>query len=156
MTLLTQPPRPVSTTPATAADPIVDAALGRIREAIAGLHDLAALTADCPEIAQAVNTHMMREPMRILVYIGEQAGQPRVPERIAALATAAAGHGAQISRHHGEEYGGIDAKLGHVQLHMYARLNTVGAVTTRVENVQVTDWQPHPLLAALTPDTASR
>lgn len=149
MTVLTQPPTTQPTTTAPAADPVVGAALGRIHEAIASLHDLAALVADCPEAAEAVNTHLMREPLRILVFVGDRHERAGVPERVAALATAAAGHGAQISRHRTEDYGGVNARFGFVELHIYARLDSIGAVTTRVESVQVTDWQPHPLLAAL-------
>lgn len=157
MTVLTQSPRPASAMPAPTADPVVDAALERIRDTIAGLNDLAALAAERPEVARAVNTHLMREPLRILLYVGHTGGeQAGVPERIAALAIAAAGHGARIIRHHTEEYAGIDARLGHVDLHIYAPVDAVGAVTTRTETVQVTDWQPHPLLAALTTDRDGR
>jgi hypothetical protein len=134
----------------------VGKALENISEAITGLRNLAALAADRPDVARAVNTHMTREPLRILLYVGERDGQAGVPERIADTATAAAAHGAEISRHHADEYGGIDARFGHVQLHIYARLHDIGAVTTRTESVQITNWQPHPLLAALPTGTPGR
>ena len=125
-------------------------ALSRIAEARAGLQALAELVVDRPDIAGAVISTLAHEwSPRVLVYVSDRvAGEMSIPEHIAGLGKAAKRNGADVTPHHGDEYGGLNAQFGPVTLHIYTQLDNVGAVATRTRSVQITDWQPDPLLAA--------
>jgi hypothetical protein len=132
-------------------------ALARIAEARAGLQGLAELVMDRPDIASAViSTPTHNWSPRILVYVNDRiAGRESIPEHIAGLAKAAMQNGADIAPHHDDKHGGLDARFGPVTLHIYTQLDKVGAVATRTHSVQITDWQPDPLLAAFQPVPAA-
>lgn len=124
-------------------------ALSRIADARAGLQALAELVVDRPDIASAVISSVDHDwSPRVLVYVSDRTtGGTSIPEHIAGLADAAKRNGADIAPHHSDEYGGLNARFGPVTLHIYTQLDKVGAVATRTRSVQITDWQPDPLLA---------
>jgi hypothetical protein len=125
-------------------------ALSRIAEARAGLQALAELVVDRPDIAGDVISNLAHNwSPRVLVYVSERtAGGRSIPEYIAGLAKAAKHNGADVAPHHSDKYAGLNARFGPVTLHIYTQLDKVGAVATRNRRVQITDWQPDPLLAA--------
>jgi len=135
----------------TAATPDRTAeALARIAEARAGLQALAELVVDRPDIAGNVIYSLTHEwSPRVLVYVSDRTtGTGSIPEHIADLAEAAKHNGADVTPHHNDTYAGLTARFGPVTLHIYTQLDAAGAVATRTRSVQITDWQPDPLLAA--------
>lgn len=134
---------------ATADELAVAEALGRINVALDGLRNLARLVQARPDIARSIQLHMYDINIALGTNYGIGGRDTSVPERIASLASDAADHGADVRQHQRAGHGGVMAQFGPVPLHVYATLDEVGQRTTRT--VEVTEWQPNPLLAAFAP-----
>lgn len=129
---------------ASSVTPDQAAAFDRIDAAIEGLYALRGLVAERPDIAGSVRPR----GYDMNVFVGDHVGEGEdVPDRIASLAADADLHNGIVSLRHNGEYAGIQAMFGPFPLHVYAQVRQVGSATTRT--VEVTDWQPHPALAAI-------
>ena len=125
----------------------------------AGLHELAAMFTEHPQLAAEIPYSLSQ----ITVYISPRRDGD-VRDRIVAFARAGIACGATVteSSDPGSDYAGVDLQFGPIGLHVYSRTEHVHPVTRRtVEQVddqtcRVTEYTSRPILADLGGDAEGR